>query len=59
VIEVVFALGTAPTAACRRLAVGQGAPVDASITVEVFVGASDRFGGKIAATICRPGAVGS
>ena len=31
-----------------------GLPVDASIIVEVIIGASDPFGGKIAAMICRP-----
>jgi len=35
-------------------AVRRGLPVDASIIVEVLIGASDRFGGKIAAMICRP-----
>jgi len=30
-------------------------PGDASTTVEVFTGASDRFEGKITAMMCRPG----
>jgi hypothetical protein len=34
--------------------VRQGIPVDAPIIVEVLIGASDRFGGKIAAKIWRP-----
>jgi hypothetical protein len=37
----------------QRPWLSQGTPVDASITVEVFIGASDRFGGKIVAMICR------
>jgi hypothetical protein len=54
VLWVPFAVGTACTATCRRLVVGQETPMDASITVEVFLGASDRFECKIAAMINRP-----
>ena len=46
-----LAFRTVSTATWRRLAVGQGTPVDASITVEVSAGASDRFGCKISAMI--------
>ncbi len=37
-----------------RLAVGHWTPIDASITVEVGIVASDRFGCRIAAVMNRP-----
>ncbi len=60
VIEVAFT-GRAPNRFRNRIHSDLPAPfrrsrnpVDASITVEVFIDASDRFGGKIAAMLCWP-----